>query len=57
MDAVTSSNQVVGSIGQLVQAIAGFGNRGAGADSLNTNPLSPDTSKQQPAFLTTPQHT
>src|SRR5437660_12762049 len=30
MDAVTSSNQVAGSIGQLVQAIRGFGHRGAG---------------------------
>jgi ELWxxDGT repeat protein len=55
MDAVTSSNQVVGSIPQLVQAMAGFASGGGGADSLNPNPVGADTSKQQ--FLTTPQHT
>jgi hypothetical protein len=50
MDAVTSSNQVVGSIPQLAQAMAGFPSGGGGADSLNPNSLGADTSKQQ--FLT-----
>jgi len=53
MDAVTSSNQVVGSTAQLVQAMAGFGG-GSAADTLNTVPLGTETS-QQP-LLTTPQH-
>jgi hypothetical protein len=44
-----SSNQV----GQLVQAMAGFGSGGA-AETMNTGPLSAETS-QQP-LLTTPQH-
>jgi hypothetical protein len=55
MDAVISSNQVVGSIPQLAQAMAGFASGGGGADGLNPGPLGADTSKQQ--FLTTPQHT
>ena len=46
---VRSSSQV----GQLVQAMAGFGGGGAG-ESLNTAPLAPDTA-QQP-LLTPPQH-
>jgi hypothetical protein len=41
-----------GSISQLVQAMAGFGD--GAADGLNTTPLGADTSQQQ--FLTTPQH-
>jgi hypothetical protein len=45
-----NSNQVA----QLMQAMAGFtGSSGAG-DSLNTAPLSADTSQQ--TLLTTPQH-
>jgi hypothetical protein len=55
MDAVTSSNQVVGSIPQLAQAMAGFASSGGGADGLDPHSLGADTSKQQ--FLTTPQHT
>jgi len=41
-----------GSTAQLVQAMAGFGGGGA-AESLNTVPLSADTSQQ--ALLTAPQ--
>jgi uncharacterized repeat protein (TIGR03803 family) len=40
-------------VGQLVQAMAGFGG-GAAADTSNTVPLGAETSQQQ--FLTTPQH-
>ena len=43
-----------GSTSQLVQAMAGFGGSNGAAESLNTAPLSADTS-QQP-LLTTPQH-
>ena len=43
-----------GSTSQLVQAMAGFGGGGGGGESLNTAPLSADTSQQ--TFLTTPQH-
>src|SRR5437868_6148288 len=42
-----------GSTSQLVQAMAGFGGGGGGGESLNTAPLSADTSQQ---LLTTPQH-
>jgi hypothetical protein len=42
----------IGDVGQLVQAMAGFG--GGAGDSLNAAPLSADTSQQ--TFLTTPQH-
>jgi len=42
-----------GSTSQLVQAMAGFDGSGAG-ESLNTAPLSADTSQQ--TFLTAPQH-
>jgi hypothetical protein len=42
------------STSQLVQAMAGFGGGSGAGASLNTAPLSADTS-QQP-FLTTPQH-
>jgi S-formylglutathione hydrolase FrmB len=42
-----------GGVGQLVQAIAGFGGSGA-ADGLNAAPLGADTSQQ--TLLTTPQH-
>jgi hypothetical protein len=38
----------------LVQAIAGMGAGSGAADSVNTIPLSADTSQQ--TFLTTPQH-
>jgi len=41
-------------VGQLVQAMAGFGGGTGAAESLNTAPLGTDTS-QQP-LLTTPQH-
>jgi hypothetical protein len=44
---------VVGSSGQLVQAMASFGGGGA-AGALSTVPIGSDTS-QQP-LLTTPQH-
>ena len=43
-----------GSTSQLVQAMASFGGGSGAADSLNTAPLSADTSQQ--TFLTTPQH-
>ena len=43
-----------GSSSQLVQAMAGFGGGSGTGESLNTAPLSADTS-QQP-LLTTPQH-
>jgi hypothetical protein len=42
------------STGQLVQAMAGFGGGSGAGESLNTAPLSTETS-QQPS-LTTPQH-
>ena len=41
-------------VGQLVQAMAGFGGGGGAAESLNTAPLGAEAS-QQP-LLTTPQH-
>ena len=43
-----------GSTSQLVQAMAGFGGSSGAGGSLNTAPLSAETS-QQP-LLTTPQH-
>ena len=42
------------STSQLVQAMAGFGGGSGAGESLNTVPLTADTS-QQP-LLTTPQH-
>jgi hypothetical protein len=54
MDAVTSSNQVVGSTAQLVQAMVGFGSAGGAADGLNPVALGADASQQ--TLLTTPQH-
>jgi hypothetical protein len=42
------------SVGQLVQAIAGFDGGSGPADSLNAAPLSTDTSQQ--SLLTIPQH-
>jgi hypothetical protein len=42
------------SVGQLVQAMAGFGSGSGAGDSLNTASLSADTSQQ--TLLTTPQH-
>ena len=42
------------STSQLVQAMAGFGGGSGTGESLNTTPLSAETS-QQP-LLTTPQH-
>src|SRR6516164_4065453 len=42
------------STSQLVQAMAGFGSSGGGAETVNTAPLGIDTS--QPSLLTTPQH-
>jgi len=50
---VTQPAAMDGSTSQLVQAMAGFDGSGAG-ESLNTAPLSADTS-QQP-LLTPPQH-
>jgi myo-inositol-hexaphosphate 3-phosphohydrolase len=49
-----SSNQVVGSTAQLVQAMAEFGGGSGAGESLNTAPLSAETSQQ--TLLTTPQH-
>jgi hypothetical protein len=43
-----------GSTSQLVQAMAGFGGDSGAGESLNTAPVSAETS-QQP-LLTTPQH-
>jgi hypothetical protein len=43
-----------GSTSQLVQAMAGFGSGNGTGESLNTAPLSAETSQQ--TFLTTPQH-
>jgi hypothetical protein len=57
VDPPTASTASMGSssqVGQLVQAMAGFGGSSGAADSLNTVPLGADTS-QQP-LLTTPQH-
>src|SRR6516165_5280566 len=51
-DPPTGSMGSSGSTSQLVQAMAGFGGGGA-AESLNTVPLSADTSPQ--ASLTAPQ--
>ena len=51
-DPPTGSMGSSGSTAQLVQAMAGFGGGGA-AESLNTVPLSADTSQQ--ALLTAPQ--
>jgi hypothetical protein len=42
------------SVGQLVQAMAGFGGGSGAADGLSTAPLGADTSQQ--TLLTTPQH-
>ena len=52
-DPPTGSMGGSGSTSQLVQAMAGFGGSGAG-ESLNTAPLSAETSQQQ--LLSTPQH-
>jgi len=43
-----------GSTSQLVQAMAGFGGGSGAGESLNTPPLSAETSRQP--LLTTPQH-
>ena len=53
-DPPTGSMGSLGSTSQLVQAMAGFGGGSGGGESLNTAPLSAETS-QQP-LLTTPQH-
>src|SRR5262249_54994702 len=42
-------------VAQLVQAMAGFGGGSGATESLNSVPLSGDTSR--PSLLTTPQHT
>jgi hypothetical protein len=52
--APTGSMGSSGSTSQLVQAMAGFGGGSGAGESLNTAPLSAETS-QQP-LLTTPQH-
>jgi hypothetical protein len=49
-----SMGSLDGSTSQLVQAMAGFGGGSGAAESLNTAPLSADTSQQ--TLLTTPQH-
>jgi hypothetical protein len=41
-------------VGQLVQAMAGFGGGSGAADGLSTGPFNADTSQQ--TFLTSPQH-
>jgi hypothetical protein len=51
-DPPTGSMGSSGSTSQLVQAIAGFGGGSGAAETLNTAPLSADTSQQ--SFLTTP---
>ena len=53
-DPPTGSMGSSGSTSQLVQAMAGFGGGGGAAESLNTVPLSADTSQQ--TLLTTSQH-
>jgi hypothetical protein len=53
-DPPTGSMGGSGSTSQLVQAMAGFGGGSGAAESLNTGPLSAETSQQ--TFLTTPQH-
>ena len=53
VDPPTASTGNSSQVGQLVQAMAGFGASG-GANDLNVVPLGTDTS-QQP-LLTTPQH-
>jgi hypothetical protein len=53
-DPPTGSMGSSGSTSQLVQAMAGFGGGSGAGESLNTAPLSAETS-QQP-LLTTPQH-
>src|SRR5213083_1091329 len=57
LDPPTASTAAMGSssqVGQLVQAMAGFGGGSGAADGLNAVPLDAETS-QQP-LLTTPQH-
>jgi hypothetical protein len=49
-----SSDGQPGTTSQLVQAMAGFGDGIGAAESLNTAPLSAETSQQ--TLLTTPQH-
>jgi hypothetical protein len=49
-----SSDDQPGSNAQLVQAMAGFGGVSGVGESLNTAPLSAETSQQ--TLLTTPQH-
>ena len=53
-DPPTGSMGSSGSTSQLVQAMAGFGGGSGAGESLNTAPVSAETS-QQP-LLTTPQH-
>ena len=53
-DPPTGSMGSADSNSQLVQAMAGFGGGSGAGESLNTAPLSAETS-QQP-LLTTPQH-
>ncbi|HMC09881.1 MAG TPA: hypothetical protein VKH44_01270, partial [Pirellulaceae bacterium] len=54
LDSSSQPDAMDGSTAQLVQAMAGFGGGSGTAESLNTVPLSAETS-QQP-LLTTPQH-
>ena len=54
VDPPTGSMGSSGSASQLVQAMAGFGGGSGAGESLDTAPLSTETS-QQPS-LTTPQH-
>jgi hypothetical protein len=53
-DAPTLSTGGSGQVGQLVQAMAGFGGGSGAAESLNSAALGVDTSHQP--LLTTPQH-
>jgi hypothetical protein len=54
VDPPTGSMGSSGSTSQLVQAMAGFGGGSGAAESLNTAPLSAETSRQP--LLTPPQH-
>jgi hypothetical protein len=53
-DALPLSSGGSGQVGQLVQAMAGFGGSSGAGESLNTATLGADTSQQM--LLATPQH-
>ena len=54
VDPPTDSTDSSSQVGQLVQAMAGFGGGSGATDGLNTAALGADTPQQ--TFLTTPQH-